>query len=409
MRGAESAMSETGATAGAAEAERTRATWAGIAAVYLSGLLQGLTLVSFPASSGVLKAQHGFSDAQYGLIFLPQVAFAVVGSLSGGALAARLGLRWLLAASLLANALSQLALGTSTTLSPAPAFAAVLLGTSCLGLGFGLSAAPLNGYPPAFFPRRPDAAIVALHTALGLGLAVGPLLAGRLVEAGRFGLFPWLLLSLAALLVAAAASVRLPTSAAPAAAAPVAGGARPLRSPVFWLFATVAVLYAFGEGTFSNWVLIYLGEERGLPPATAALSLSAFWGAMAGGRLLISLVLLRVPAERVWTLLPVMMAAAFLLLPAVHGALLGVVLFAFAGLACSAFFPLTIGLAARRFPGHTAWTASALMAALMVGVGLGSFLVGPLRGVMPLARLYSLSAAYPLVALVLVRVILRGR
>ncbi|MBA2352853.1 MAG: hypothetical protein ACR2FI_07280 [Burkholderiales bacterium] len=35
-----------------------------VAAVYLSAFVQGLTLVSFPASSAVLRAMHGFSDAQ---------------------------------------------------------------------------------------------------------------------------------------------------------------------------------------------------------------------------------------------------------------------------------------------------------------------------------------------------------
>jgi hypothetical protein len=56
-----------------------------VAAVYLSALLQGLTLVSFPALSSVLKEMHGFSDAQYGAIFLPQVACAIIGAVAGGA------------------------------------------------------------------------------------------------------------------------------------------------------------------------------------------------------------------------------------------------------------------------------------------------------------------------------------
>jgi len=38
-------------------------------AVYGAALLQGLTLVSFPASSAVLRHLHGFSETQYGAIF----------------------------------------------------------------------------------------------------------------------------------------------------------------------------------------------------------------------------------------------------------------------------------------------------------------------------------------------------
>lgn len=55
--------------------------------VYLIAFLQGLTLVSFPASSAVLRQMHGFTDAQYGAIFLPQVALAVLGAVVGGTLA----------------------------------------------------------------------------------------------------------------------------------------------------------------------------------------------------------------------------------------------------------------------------------------------------------------------------------
>jgi len=97
------------------EARRTTP-WLPIGSLYLAGMLQGLTLVSFPASSAVLKQMHGFSDAQYGAIFLPQVAFAVIGALGGGALAARLGLKTLLCAALLINAVSQLLLAGSMLL-----------------------------------------------------------------------------------------------------------------------------------------------------------------------------------------------------------------------------------------------------------------------------------------------------
>ena len=70
-------------------------------------------------------------------------------------------------------------------------------------------------------------------------------------------------------------------------------------------------------------------------------------------------------------------------------------MFALAGLACSAFFPLTIALASERFPEHVAWVSSMLIAALMVGVGLGSFAIGPLREWLTFEQLYRLSAFYP--------------
>ncbi|MDX1487547.1 MAG: MFS transporter [Acidiferrobacterales bacterium] len=377
-------------------------TWAAVVTVYLAGFLQGLTLVSFPASSSVLKQMHGFSDAQYGAIFLPQVAMAILGALVGGSLAKRLGLKHLLWIALVVNAFSQLALAGSVVMNPSVAFGVVLLGTASLGLGFGLSGAPLNSYPPAFFPERRDTALVALHTSLGVGLASGPLLVGWFVAEGLWVAFPLLLLTISVALALATLWTNLPSAdLSGGTAASPAPQERPATALSFWLFATITVLYAFAEGTFSNWAVIYLHEAKQLPEMTAALALSLFWAAMAGGRLLVSTLVLYVAAQRVWLFLPNVMITAFLALPYANSAATGIGLFALAGLACSGFFPLTIGLVSKRFPQHVAWVSSMMIAALMIGVGLGSFIIGPLRQWLTLEQLYQVSTIYPLAALVL--------
>lgn len=86
-----------------------------IGVVYLSAFLQGLAMVSFAASGTVLKDGKGFTDAQYGLIFIPQIATTIVGSLTGGALARRAGLSRILLASLTATGLSQIGLAVAVT------------------------------------------------------------------------------------------------------------------------------------------------------------------------------------------------------------------------------------------------------------------------------------------------------
>ena len=62
--------------------------------VYLSGLVQGLTLVTFPAASSIFTSPHplgyGFSSTQYGTMFVPQVALAILAS----SLAPTLARRW---------------------------------------------------------------------------------------------------------------------------------------------------------------------------------------------------------------------------------------------------------------------------------------------------------------------------
>ena len=94
------------------------AAWPAVLIVYAAALLQGMTLVSFPAVSAMLKQALSLSDADYGAIFLPQVALAIVGAVAGGALAGTIGLRALLALALAANAASQVLLAASDFASP---------------------------------------------------------------------------------------------------------------------------------------------------------------------------------------------------------------------------------------------------------------------------------------------------
>ena len=374
--------------------------------VYLSALLQGLAMVSFPASGTILTGTLGLSSAQYGAIFLPQVALAIVGSVSGGTLARRLGLKTLLLAMLAANALSQLLLAGSIWVDPSWAFPAILLGTASMGLGFGLSGAPLNSYPALLFPDKDETAVVAVHTLLGLGLAIGPLVVVPFVAAGQWVGFPLLLLGLTVLALVTAAGVTFPTDEV--ANDVRATTTRPTGRVLFWLFVAVAVLYAFAEGTFSNWAVVYLNEALGAPEATAGLSLSVFWGALVAGRLLVSALVLRLAARTIWLALPVLMIATFLLLPFAQSAAAGIALFGLAGLGCSAFFPLTITLISKCFPEHVSWASSMMIAALMTGVGIGSFVFGPLRDVFSFDQLYQLSALYPALALVAALIIARG-
>jgi len=368
--------------------------------IYAVGFLQGMAMVSFPASATVLKDVIGFTDAQYGLIFIPQIATTILSSLGGGSLVRRLGLSKLLVLALIATGLSQLGLGVAVQfLDSRSAFHLVLCSTAMFGLAFGTGAAPLNTYPGLLFPRRRDTALVALHTLLGIGLATGPLAMRTFTDAGAWIGYPAVLILLTVLLLAV-----FPFSRAPACSpheekdigkAEITAHRNPMTASVFWVFAGIVILYAFAEGTFANWSIIYLREERGIALASASLALSGFWAMIAGGRLLVSLLLLKIKAEWIWLLLPLLMIIAFLLLPMARTAVGGIALFALAGLACSAFFPLTVGLVSRIFPESAALVSSLMIAALMLGVGIGSFVIGPLRSGLPLERLYLYSTFYP--------------
>jgi predicted MFS family arabinose efflux permease len=368
-----------------------------VLATYGAALVVGLAVVSFPASATVLKAAHGLSDSKYGAIFLPQVLLTILGSLAGGALSERRSLRFVLGLSLVAFALAEAALfGTSTT-NQGSAYLLLLAGTGSAGVGFGLAAAPLNTLPGLLFPLRKETALVALHTCIGAGFAVGPVLVGRFVANGAWAAAP-VVLGVAALV----GLVLVLASSLPARMRSVARGTGSnVRLQELAPFFFIAALYAFAEGTFANWSVVFLHEERGVSEPQAALALASFWAALALGRLVVSALLIRVSSRRIWFFLPLVMAGAAVGIPLSHGPVSGILAFSIAGVGCSAFFPLTVHSAVATDPARGERISSAMTAALMLGVGLGSFTVGPLRSVCSIGQVYLLSALYPLSALAL--------
>ena len=375
------------------------------APVCVAALFQGLTLVSFPASSEVLMQAHGFTHAQYGAIFLPQVVAAILGALGGGALSGRFGLKTIFLLALLVNTVSQAFLALSAFVPGPPAYATVLAGTTCLGLGFGLAGGPLNTYPHLLFPAKSDTALLVLHSTMGVGLSVGPLLVGWLTMRQAWLAFPVGLAIAGGVLTVNAGAVVLPADHTTKSA--LAMDSSPVAQPEFWLLLAIAVVYAFAEGTFSSWAVIYVRESRGLSPMIATSALSAFWAALVAGRLLVSGVLLRVSPMAPWSVLPLVILCAFLFIPTITTPFAAIFGFGLAGFGCSAFFPLTVATASGRFSGAVAFVSSTLTAALVFGSGAASFIVGGLRASLPLEQLYRVSAIYPVIVLGLIALTVR--
>ena len=124
------------------------ATKAEVNAVYAAALIQGVALVTFPAASTIFTdpSQYGLSNTQYGTMFLPQVVTAITGSLLGGKLAARFGIKRVFLAGLAADLASMALLIISQffTSNQPVAYGLLLAATACLGVGFGLTVPAIN-------------------------------------------------------------------------------------------------------------------------------------------------------------------------------------------------------------------------------------------------------------------------
>jgi hypothetical protein len=342
-----------------------------IAAVYGAGLLQGLALVTFPAASAVFTshAAYGLTTGQYGFMFVPQVAMAILAALLVGRIEHRWGAKRVLLAGLAANLASMALLVVSRFLlgEHAVAYVVLLVATACLGIGFGLTVPAVNTLAAALFPRRVDAAILALNALLGLGTALAPVLVAVFVKLGAWWGLP---LSVAVLLAGLLAfSLPLPLDAAGAPEAAVA------RTRRFWLFLAFAIGYGTVETLNGNWAILYMKGVLHAPAALASLALTLFWAAATAGRVLFASVDRWLPARTTFRVLPWVIAIAFVatsLVP-VSAPGLGAAGFGLAGLGCSALLPLMISLgSADASPGH-------LIAGYQLGYGLAAFGIAPLH------------------------------
>ena len=128
--------------------------------VYASGLVQGITLVTFPAAASIFTAHSGYglTTSQYGAMFLPQVAVAIITSLDGGRVTARVGAKGAFLLGLAANLLSMVVLLASQLLigDHALGYPLLLVATAALGAGFGLTVPSLNTFAAAFHPTAKD-------------------------------------------------------------------------------------------------------------------------------------------------------------------------------------------------------------------------------------------------------------
>jgi FHS family glucose/mannose:H+ symporter-like MFS transporter len=371
--------------------------------VYAIGLFQGLSLVAFPAAATVLTSGTGYdlSKSQYGLLFLPQVVAAIASSLALPALARRLGLKRVLVAGLVANTLAMsLLAGSYPFRADAAAYPMLLLATAFLGLGFGLTLGSISTYAGAFMPDRRAVALTSLNVLLGLGTALSPLLIAVFTDVGQWWYLPVLAAAGLVVLIAttAAQPMRLPAAEASTGRARLPG--------LFWLFAAALVIYGIAETMFGNWGTSLL-TGRGVKPDSADEALAAFWAAVTVGRLAIALVSGRIRPTRIYVVLPWAICGALLLAPTARSAGAGIALFALAGLACSGFFPMTVGYGESTFPAIVELAAGWLIAAYQLGYGLAAFGAGALQNVISLSAVFRLAAVLVVVMAVLAAAIAR--
>src|SRR5262249_37352713 len=278
------------------------------------------------------------------------------------------------------------------------AFGILLLATAALGFGFGATVMALNTYAEAFFPETVDRAVLVLNALLGVGTALAPVLVAAVLALGVWWLLPGLVACVFVMLFAIA--WRAPLRARGAACAPAASGwtALPRR---FCLYAAAVFVYGILETLNGNWAILYLTSERGVPARGAAFALAAFWVMVTLGRVAIAMISRLVEARLIYAALPIALLLTFQVAAHVPAETGGIIAFGPAGLARSAFLPLSISFGGKEYPELSAVMAGGLIAFYQLGYGVAAFGIGPLHGPAGVA-LATIFAAGSLVAVPLV-------
>ncbi|HEX6682081.1 MAG TPA: MFS transporter [Candidatus Limnocylindrales bacterium] len=303
------------------------------------GLPDGLLGVAWPW----VRTDFGVPLGSVGFVILLGTIGYVLSSVTAGFLLARLGVGRLLAGSTTLSCLGMAAFGSSRAL--AFAAAASLL----IGLGSGAIDSGLNAYAASNFGARH---MNWLHAAFGLGAMLGPLVMTAAVTSSwtwRWG-YGAVATVLCLLAISFAVTARLWDRGRRAAAETPPTPAKVRKTlgvPAVWLGVAMFGVYTGLEVAVGLWLYTLLTEARGLPPGQAGLCVSAYWGSLFAGRLLLGVAGDRLsPVRLVWAgLAGVGLGAAMLLPSAAATSVAGALVI---GFAAAPVFPMLTLITSQR-------------------------------------------------------------
>lgn len=366
-----------------------------IISIYISGFLVGIALVLFPAAGNLFVDvdYHGFTSAQYGSIFIPQIVLAIITSLGAPQIAKKTGMKNIMLYGLFSILMAMLLLMASNWfLKSNLDYWLIMLATAFLGAGFGFTITALNPFAFNLFPGKETSAVTAMHILLGLGTASASLVLNAFLNLGIWWAAPLSVgvFTFAMLIFTFPLDLALPIEKKES-------GKKREKFPkrIIW-FAVAVFLYGTCEATFGNFGAVFLEKEGGLSVTKAAIGLSLFWGGITVGRVLFTFIALKFSTKWLYIIAPFLVSIVFYLLPFAQGEFFLLGCMTIGGLGLSFLFPNSISTATEEFPKYAALISGSLVAAIQLGTGFSSNIIGLLNKSYPLANLFQFSALYAL-------------
>jgi MFS family permease len=354
-----------------------------------TALVEGLVLVIFPSASAIITGSHefGMTGAMYGELVMPELATAILVSLTGFGLARRHASRlaYVVGLSLGLMSAALMLAASQVEHDHALAFPLMLAASACLGAGFGLTVPVLLAYFRFLHPCAEDVSVLWLNALIAAGALIAPGIAALFVHLNHW-------LGLPALAAALLLGLLLRAKCLPRH---VGSPKRPkreaftctVRSLVYSVFA---MAYAVCAAVLVIWSELRVARPPGvLTPAqlTAAVHVSSagpvlhtsiafatFWGAtLAAGRVFFAAVdrWYSVTARMAGYVVPIVVLAVLIAVGVlIHR--LGLSTFAvfiLAALGCSALLPLTLSFTQKDVTAISAALAGGVIA-YQIGYGL---------------------------------------
>ena len=382
-----------------------------MSAIYLAGLIQGVVLVAFPAASTLFTSAQAFdfSSTQYGALFAPQSIMSIAASIFSAKMSRRFGAQAIYYAGLLANAVSMSLFAFSALIIKETyfVFPLLLVATSCLGIGFGLTVPIINTMAAQLRPKQVNTVILILNALLGVGTVLAPLFISVFIAFGLWWGLPILLVVSLLCLIGYSLQATFPSEKTHDFTPSV-----PLPKKAF-VFMGFALLYGIVETLNGNWAAIYMREIQQASIQAQSLALTIFWAAVTLGRIFFACFQRNFPGRRVYQVLPIVVVFAFIVLAMLppgnpYASLCAIGL---AGLGCSALLPLTISFGTSQLPSISRSVAAMVVASYLLGYGIAAFATGVVLDLTAytLSGIYGFSSLAALVLAVLAFFITRRR
>ena len=341
------------------------------------GLYAGLMGVVWPS----MRDHFRIDDDAYGVLALVSTVGSLLVIANVGRLIERVGTGRLLAIGCALGGLGYLGAAL------APSWPILIVLALLASLGTATVTPNLNTY---FALHQSAGRTTWLNACFGLGATISPVLLSALLSAGRSWRWGYAAIAGVYLTLAAVFAITarrwpqpVPEQANEKGQASTTTRRRTLTLPAVWFSVLLFCTFTGFETSAGQWSYTFFTEGRGLTPELAGQWASAFWGSMTIGRIVLGLVVDRLPTEplvRICMLGALLGAAVFWWAPLPWVGLLGLIVI---GLSLSPLFPvLTSATPQRLGTTHATDTLGYQMTA--VRLGLAAF---PALGGMLIARL----------------------